>query len=144
MLAHLFPTFWFAFLGETGQFQRRSVSPKSFHSAAFRKIKDCFLGIWELVLPRPKFCGLPRVFFQVQGGTGRAEELRFLSGSRRLAAAGSSCRGPPCAVPTLLSRRPFCAEAWKRNVSQGSCRAGHPGSVTWLKSEAVSLSLGPS
>lgn len=61
MLAHLFSTFWFAFLGEAGQFQRRSVSPKSFHSAAFRKIKDCFLGIWESVLPRPKFCGLPPI-----------------------------------------------------------------------------------
>lgn len=68
------------------------------------------------------------------------EELRFLSGQS--AGFGSSweqlrrtsmCSSHPPELQALL----------KRNVSQGGCRAGHPGPVTWLKSGVVSLSLGP-
>lgn len=109
--------------------------------------KIAALGIWESVLPRPKVSGLHRSLpcFSSPGrdrlSGGALVPLGAVGVWQQLGAAAEDLRAQ---FPTLLSRRPFCVEAWKRNVSQGSCRAGHPGSVTWVKSGAVSLSLGPS
>lgn len=147
MLAHLFPTFWFASFSETGQFQRRSLSPKSFYSAAFRKIRDC--GAWYLGVSSPPTEGfwpspIAALFFESRAGQAERGSFGSSRGSRRLAAAGSSCRGPLCAVSHPPEPQALLRGGLETKCEPRELRAGHPGSVTWVKSGAVSLSLGPS